>query len=125
MLRARDLGITQVAKRHKYGAKKVSVDGVTFDSTRESRRWSELQALQVAGHISDLERQVVFELAPSVKFAGSKRAKPALRYVADFRYVDKAGALVTEDVKGVLTREFQIKRHLMLSVHGVDVRVVS
>ena len=52
------------------------------------------------------------------------RTKPAIRYVADFVYVEK-GAEVIEDVKGVLTPEFKIKRHLMKALLGMDVRIVK
>jgi hypothetical protein len=100
------------------------VDGVTFDSKREAQRWCELRMLLRAGRISDLERQVAYVLAPGVKFAGARRAQPALRLVVDFRYRE-AGRLVLEDVKGVVTTAFTIKRHLLKAVHGLDVRLTS
>lgn len=110
-------------KRSKYGNKKVVIDGETFDSQREYDRWSDLCGYEQAGLITELERQVTYVLAPSVKLAGEKRAKPALRYVADFRYVDENGKTVVEDAKGHETKEFRTKRHLMKSVHGIDVRL--
>ena len=110
--------------RSKYGNKKVvAVDGATFDSVREFRRWGELQLLQAGHKISQLERQVTYELAPAVTLVGEKRKKPALRYVADFRYLDESGNTVVEDAKGHETKEFRVKRHLMKSVHGIDVRL--
>lgn len=109
---------------NKFGAKKTVVDGITFDSKAEGRRYSQLVLMQKAGQVAGLTLQVPFVLAQSVKFAGATRAKPALRYVADFVYTDvAAGVIVVEDCKGVLTEGFKIKRHLMLSVHGVDVRL--
>lgn len=110
-------------KRPKYGNRKVVVDGETFDSGREYRRWCDLRHLQKRGEIANLERQVRYVLAPSVKFAGEKRAKTELRYFADFRYVDRTGAVIVEDAKGRQTEAFKIKRHLMKSVHGIDVRL--
>ena len=63
-----------------------------------------------------------FELAQAVVLDGRKR--PPLRYVADFVYRDSAGQMVVEDVKGVRTQGYRIKRHLMLAVHGIEVREV-
>lgn len=111
----------------KYGNKKTKIGDITFDSKREAERWSHLRVLERAGHISGLRRQVVFVLAPSVKFAGARSAKPALRYFADFEYVEN-GARVVEDVKSPATAKkeaFVIKRHLMKHLHGIDVRITT
>lgn len=111
----------------KYGNKKTKIGEITFDSKREAERWSHLRLLERAGHISGLRRQVSFELAPPVKFEGAARAKPALRYFADFEYVEN-GARVVEDVKSPATvkkEAFVMKRHLMKSVHGIDVRITT
>ena len=107
---------------NKYGAKKTELDGMTFDSKAEARRYTDLILLEKAGQISGLTCQVPFELAPSVKYQGDKRAKPPLRYVADFVYCEN-GVIVVEDCKGVLTDGFRIKRHLMKWVKGIDVRL--
>jgi len=85
------------AKPSKYGNTKVIYEGMKFDSRRELTRWLHLVALQKAGELSELERQVVFVLAPAVVIQGKRR--PALRYVADFVYTDAGGNTVTEDVK--------------------------
>ena len=111
----------------KYGNKKTKVDDITFDSKREADRWLDLRLLERAGRITGLRRQVAFELAPSVKFAGARSAKPALRYFADFEYFEN-GARVVEDVKSAATAKldsFQIKRHLMKHLHGIDVRITT
>ncbi len=108
----------------KYGAKKVIVGGVKFASKAESYRYCELAGMLKRGEISDLELQPVFELAEKVKLYGEKRTRPAVRYVADFRYRDRHGCVVIEDVKGVDTPVSRLKRHLMATVHGFDVRVV-
>src|SRR5271157_4200451 len=76
-----------VQKRQKYGNKKVEVDGILFDSTKETKRYQELKLLELAGKISSLTLQKTFELAPAVYLHGRK--KPALRYVADFVYCKK------------------------------------
>jgi hypothetical protein len=73
------------------------------------------------GLISDLELQPVFVLAPSVKYHDSIKKKPALRYIADFRYKDRNGNVIVEDVKGVQTETFKIKRHLLKHIFGIDI----
>jgi hypothetical protein len=113
-----------IKNTNKYGAKKTVVDGITFDSKAEASRYGALKLLQKAGHITALELQVPFILAPQVRFEGAARAKPALKYVADFVYVEcDTNRKIVEDCKGVLTDAFQIKRHFMLSVHGISVRL--
>lgn len=112
--------------RRKYGNKKTVVDGITFDSKREAARWLELKMLERAGHISELQRQVRVELAPGVKFEGEARAKPALRLIVDFGYVE-AGRRVLEDVKSpaTITTAFTIKRHILKAWQGLDLRLTA
>lgn len=107
--------------RRKYGNKKTVVDGLAFDSQAEARRWVELNGWFRAGLISNLRRQVVFELIPGVRLLGSRRATPALRYVADFAYDDAEGRPVVEDVKGVITAVYRIKRHLLKHLYNIDI----
>lgn len=111
-----------VLKRNKFGAKKTMVGDLKFDSQREAKRWQELKLLERFGKIGGLERQVVYILAPSVKIAGETRARPPLRFRADFRYIEN-GRGVVEDSKGVADTAFRIRQHLMKSVHGIDVRL--
>jgi len=110
----------------KYGAIKTEVNGIMFDSKAEARRYGQLIMLERAGIIAGLTRQMTFVLAPSVKFEGAKKAKPALRYVADFIYSDSnTGKIVVEDVKGVITPLFRVKQHLMKHLHGIDIRITT
>jgi len=111
-------------KPNKFGAKKTTVDSITFDSKAEASRYGDLVLLQKAGHISGLTLQVPFVLAPSVKFEGEKRAKPAMKFTADFVYSEN-GKIIVEDVKGCVTRDFTMRRHLMKSVHGIDIRITK
>jgi hypothetical protein len=106
--------------RSKYGAIKTQVEGITFASKREAARYVQLKALEKAGHISDLKLQPSFEIVPSVILDGKRQR--ALKYIADFDYVDHLGFRVIEDVKGMKTREYQIKRRLMKVVHGIEVK---
>ena len=100
----------------KYGNKKITgPDGQKFDSVKEYRRYGCLRLLERAGVISDLKRQVKFELIPRI---GNERA---CNYIADFTYMEN-GALVVEDVKGVKTEVYKIKKKLMLWVHGIRIK---
>ena len=110
--------------RAKYGNKKTEAYGLIFDSTAEANRYCELRLMQRAGKICSLECQVPYVLAPGVKLHGEKRARPAVRYFADFKYYDDEGARIVEDTKGRDTPVSRLKRHLMLSVLGIDVRIV-
>lgn len=113
-------------KTPKYKNRKIENEDGKFDSAKEYRRFKELQILQRAGVISGLTCQATYVLAEPVKFSGESRAKPALRYVADFQYVEN-GKLVVEDVKSKITKEnpvFRIKKHLMMSVHGIEIKEV-
>lgn len=110
-------------RRSKYGNRKTEVDGIVFDSKREAVRWRELQLLVRARKISCLSRQHVYELAPSVRIVGEKRARPALRYVADFRYLEN-GKEIIEDVKGFETPVWRVKVHVLKALHNIDVRVI-
>ena len=104
------LSMQKRKKVSKYRNQQCEHDGLKFDSRRELDRWIELSRQLAVGEISDLERQVVFVLAEAVVIDGRK--KPALRYVADFVY-ERDGKTVIEDVKGMVTREYRMKRHLM------------
>lgn len=110
-------------KPSKYRNKKIVVDGIEFDSRKEARRWVELSRQQAAGLIAELRHQVPFELAPAVYLNGDAKKKPALRYFADFTYM-RGDLFVVEDVKSAATRtkeSYRIKRHLLLSVHGLQI----
>jgi hypothetical protein len=108
--------------RSKYGNVKVTMAGQEFDSKREGLRYLVLKQRERNGEISNLERQVTYILAPSVKILGEKRARPALRLKADFRYLEN-GQTVVDDAKGYSDTAFRIRQHLMKSVHGIDVRL--
>lgn len=98
-------------------------DGLRFDSKAEHRRWCYLQQLAKAREITDLRRQVPFELIPAQVRPSGGKERPTV-YVADFVYVDRTGLQVVEDVKGASTPEYRLKRKLMLWRHGVEVREV-
>lgn len=124
----------------KYNATKVTIDGHTFDSKKESNRYLELKLLERGKVISDLRMQVEFELLPN-QYATEKRygknGKPLkdkkvllerrVVYRADFVYtLNETGETVVEDTKSEATRtpEYIIKRKLMLHKYGIRIREV-
>ena len=113
----------------KYGNRKTEVDGITFDSVKEAKRWSELKLLEKAGEISYLRRQVSFELIPP-QCENGKVVERACNYVADFVYMDKSNpngehnGMVVEDTKGFRTPDYIIKRKLMLHVWGIRIKEI-
>lgn len=129
---------------NKYHNKKTyTSDGILHDSRHEAERWSELLLLQRAGKIRDLERQVRFELVPAYfeelytgEFYQRGARKGELKkkrvcveksvvYVADFVYTDNNTAeQVVEDAKGDRTKEYIIKRKLMLYLKGIRIKEV-
>ena len=124
--------------RSKYRSKKVTVNGITFDSKKEAKRYAELSLLERAGAISDLKRQVKFVLIPaqyetveqySEKTGKRLKDKRVLlerecSYIADFVYEDKNGRVVVEDTKGFRTKDYINKRKAMLWVHGVKIKEI-
>lgn len=91
----------------KYNNSKTVVDGITFDSKKEAKRYTVLKSLQDDGYIKDLKLQVPFELVP--KQLGER----SVRYIADFTYYDvEKNINVVEDVKGFKTDVYKLKRKL-------------
>lgn len=117
----------------KYKNKKVRTsEGLVFDSKKEAKRWAELQAMAAAGIIFNLRRQVRFTLIPTQREPDTIGKRGAIKlgkvierevvYIADFVYLLGNGATVVEDTKGVKTKDYIIKRKLMLYVHGIRIR---
>ena len=108
------IGNVSVNVRNKYHNRKTK----GFDSAKEWRRNQELEALQRAGEISELNRQVPFVLMPSYTISDETtkqgfRTVREIRYIADFTYRLKDGTRIIEDVKGMQTEVFKIKRKLL------------
>lgn len=109
----------------KYGAKKTVFHGITFDSQKEAQRYAELRLLERGKAISDLRLQVKFELIPAQYDENGKLIERAVNYVADFVYIDlKTCKHIVEDTKGVKTKDYIIKRKLMLKEYGIRIREV-
>ena len=122
--------------RNKYQAIKTCVNGIEFDSRKEARRYQELLLLQRAGEIQNLELQKKYVLIPALYETyerigkkgqklkdGKKLLEKECSYIADFVY-EENGEEVVEDTKGIKTKDYIIKRKLMLYVHGIRIREV-
>ena len=91
-----------------------------FDSRKEERRFQELLILQRAGKITGLKRQIPYLLIPA-QYIDGKCVERSVSYRADFVY-HQDGELVVEDVKGVRTPEYRIKRKLMLQLYNIKIK---
>lgn len=124
--------------RSKYRSRKQTVSGITFDSRKEVQRFKELRLLERAGQISDLRLQVKYVLIPTQREASLETYKSGpnkgrrnpgkvlekeCAYIADFVY-KKGDETVVEDTKGVRTKEYIIKRKLMLERYGIRIKEV-
>jgi len=102
----------------KYHNKPCQVGAEKYRSQKERDRHQSLLLLERGGYISELRREVPFPLADAVTVQGRRR--PAVRYYADFTYRNPDG-FVVEDCKGMRTPVYNLKRHLMKAIHGIDI----
>ena len=123
----------------KYHNTKVVIDGIKFDSKREAQRYQQLKLMEKAGVICDLKRQVKYELVPA-QYIDGKCVERAITYTSDFEYyilqplkqrtvmaepdAKTIGQHVVEDVKGMRTPEYVIRRKLMLYKYGIRISEV-
>lgn len=112
----------------KYGNKKTVRNGITFDSQKEAARYDALMLLLAAGEIKDLRLQPEFTLQEAFTTPDGERVR-AVRYRADFLYkrrvkegVNTRWERVVEDVKGFRTKDYELKRKLML---GLGIKVTE
>ena len=109
----------------KYSAKKITYNGEKFDSKKELRRYLELKLLERTGDIWDLQRQVRFKLIPAQRNKNGKVIERQCDYIADFVYCEgpRDGVVLTvEDTKGFRTKDYIIKRKLMLYIYGIRIK---
>lgn len=116
-----------ISAYNKFHAKRVGCHA----SKKEHYRAEQLKLMQKAGVISDLKEQVPYELIPAQygerSFMNKTRVllERSCKYIADFVYTDcKTGLTIVEDTKGMRTREYVIKRKLMLYIHGIRIKEV-
>ena len=104
----------------KYGNRKCKINGHCFDSVAERNRYLILDSWRQDGEIKDLELQPKFLLQNGFIYNG--KSERAINYIADFKYVDIAtNQTIVEDVKGVVTPEYRLKRKLFLNLHGSNI----
>lgn len=108
----------------KYRNVKTTSHGIRFDSKREAARYNELLILERSGAIRGLDLQPSYEVCPAVKFDGDKRRTPARVYKADFAYWE-GDKRVIEDVKGMRTAVFNLKRQLLKAHLGLEIKIVK
>ena len=122
-------------RKTKYGSKKVTYDGIDFDSKKEMYRYITLKIKQAEGLISDLRLQVPFEIIPAVYEEQEVQMKTKVKkvtrctqrashYVADFVYKDENGQEVVEDTKGFRTKEYELKKKMMRAFLGITIKEV-
>lgn len=106
---------------NKYHNIPTTVDGITFDSRKEAERYIVLRCMEKSGMIQNLRSQVPFELSKPYKIAG--KTVKGTKYIADFVYTQN-GKEIVEDVKGMKTAAYRIKRNWMHEKYGIVIREV-
>ena len=110
--------VRETTARSKYGNRRTWRDGIAFDSASEARRYGELRLMEQAGAITNLTVHKRYPLVVN----GQRVAV----YEADFDYYQPERARwITEDVKGVRTQVYRLKRALMKACLGIDVTEVE
>lgn len=97
--------------RSKYRAVPTMIDGITFHSKAEAARYGELKLLALAGEICGLTLQPKYPIGDPV----------VAHYIADFQYYRKDGEFIVEDVKGVRTPVYRLKKKLVEAQHGIRI----
>lgn len=100
----------RLATKSKYHAKRVNVDGTTYDSKKEAKRAMVLEQQEKYGIINNLQKQVSFELQPGYTNNQGKKIRP-INYIADFVY-EKDGKKIVEDTKGYRTDTYKVKKKI-------------
>lgn len=102
----------QAGRRNKFNAQRTEMDGRTFDSKAESVRYAELRLREQAGEISNLRCQVKFPIAVN--------GVHVCDYIADFTYYAD-GQFVVEDVKGMKTPVYRLKKKLTEAIYKFEI----
>lgn len=121
------MGLVMTA-RHKYNARKVVINGITFDSKKEAERYLHLLELEKVGWIKDIRTQVEYVLFPAKRKSNGKIERKC-SYIADFVYYNNlSDKEIVEDVKGYRCGQayalFTIKRKAMLALYNIEIQEV-
>ena len=122
-------------KKAKYRNNKITIGDDTYDSMKEYHRYLDLLAMLKAGEITDLKRQVKFILLPAQRepetigkrggVIKGKLLEREVSYYADFVYTDTgSGEMVVEDTKGIRTKDYILKRKMMLYFHNIKIKEI-
>lgn len=98
--------------KNKYGNKRTTIDGVTFASKKEANRYTVLKVLKKTGKVKEFDCQVPYKFASGIK------------YLLDFKVLWEDGRESYEDVKGVLTPVYKLKKKLMKHEFGIDIKEI-
>ena len=102
--------------KNKYNAKKVEYNGIKFDSLFELKCWQYLEQLVKEDKITNLNRQIKFELLPA------NCMYRALNYVADFTF-NVGNEYTVADAKGMVLPEFKIKQKIFFDKYGNQIYI--
>ena len=101
-------------RRNKFNARACVADGIRFDSHRERLRYATLRALEGSGRLEQLQVHPRYRLEVNGVLVG--------HYRPDFVYVDRTtGRQVVEDVKGVRTRDYVLRKKLLKALYNLEV----
>ena len=116
-------GAAKPSKYRNKKARRVTASGkmITFDSQKEAARFMRLELMNTFNEISEFKLQPQFTLQEAYKKPDGEQVR-AIRYQADFSYRDSGGELVVEDVKGVKTQEYILKKKLMHERYGITIK---
>lgn len=112
-------------RKHKYNAKKATIDGITFDSKAEAAYYNRLKILKKAGEIKDFEMQVQFNLLESFEHpskktkAGEPSRVRAINFTPDFVITELDGSKTVVDVKGMITKDFPLRAKLFMNKYNM------
>jgi hypothetical protein len=108
------------ARKHKFNAKKVEIDGHVFHSKWEGQVYTDLKWQALAGQITFPLLQVPFSLG-EWQTMGAKKPRERF-YIADFVHIElKSGELVVVDAKGFETKEYRQKRRAFCDIYGFPI----
>lgn len=95
--------------KHKFRAIATVNDGIKFPSKKEAKRYGELKLLQSKNQVLFFLRQVPFHLEANIK------------YVCDFMVFWSDGSITIEDVKGVKTKIYILKKKQVEARYGITI----
>lgn len=111
-------GTVGSGRKGKYNAAGLRIDGIFFHSKAEGERYEQLKELLASGAIDGLRLQPPFDCTVN--------NRKVCVYKADFQYdvIDDRGSVirtVIEDVKGMITDIYKIKKKLVEAVYDVKI----